>query len=93
MMDRFKVYFEDVPQYKRNTRKGGKGIKMSKTTELPTSKKKYAKTRGEHVKDLLIAILITAILAFVAGVRYANSNHAAIDKAVQAIQPVAEAKK
>lgn len=75
------------------TRKGGKGVKMSKTTktEAPKASKKYAKTRGEHYKDIVIAILVTGIIAFVSGVVFANGNNAKIDAAVKAVQPVAQA--
>jgi len=31
--------------------------------------KRYQKTQGEHFKDIVIAILVTAIIAFVAGAR------------------------
>jgi len=38
---------------------------MPKTTNTPEAKpaKKYAKTRGEHYKDIVIAILVTSIIA------------------------------
>ena len=38
---------------------------MTKTTNNvePKSSKKYAKTRGEHYKDIVIAILVTSIIA------------------------------
>lgn len=76
--------YEETPQ---KTRKGGKDIKlMSKSTNQASDKpaKKYAKTRGEHYKDIVIAILVTAVVAFVVGVHYANNQHAETAKAVEA---------
>lgn len=74
------------------TRKGGKGQKMPKTTASePKSSKKYAKTRGEHFKDIVIAILITSIIAFVGGMQFAEGNQAEIDRAVKAAQPTVQA--
>lgn len=57
--------------------------KDTKLTPLPTEKrKKYAPTKWEVTKTVIIAVLITGIIAFVAGIRYANSQQAAIDSAV-----------
>ena len=66
---------------------------MSKTTNTPDAKpaKKYAKTRGEHAKDIIIAILVTGIVAFVGGVYFANQHNAEIARAVSAVQPTAHA--
>lgn len=85
----FPIEYEDVPQ---KTRKSGKDSKMSKTTatEAPKASKKYAKTRGEHFKDILIAILVTAVVAFVAGSVYANNQHKATAQAVQQATAQAE---
>lgn len=92
----FKLEFEDLPQ---KTRKSGKDSKMSKSTntESSTPKKKYAKTRGEHYKDIVIAVLVTSIIAFVCGMQFANSNNAKVSEAVNAVTATqmvnAEAKK
>lgn len=86
-LDSFALQYEDLNP---KTRKGGKDIKpMSKTTqtEAPKASKKYAKTRGEHYKDIVIAILVTGIIAFIAGAVFANNNNAQITKAVQAVTP------
>lgn len=70
---------------------------MSKTNNNITAPepvkatKKYAKTRGEHFKDIVIAILITSIIAFVGGMQFAKGNQAEIDRAVKAAQPTAQA--
>lgn len=90
-LESYALHFEDLPP---KTRKGGKDIKpMSKSTNQASDKpaKKYAKTRGEHYKDIVIAILVTGIIAFIGGVVFANGNNAKIDAAVKAVQPVAQA--
>lgn len=90
----YKLDFEDSPQkqYKLNkARKGGKDSKMSKVTSEPKVAKSYKKTRGEHLKDIVITILVTAIVAFVAGSMFANKQQARIDQAVKAVAPKVEA--
>lgn len=84
--------YEETPP---NTRKGGKGAKMPNTnkTEAVKASKKYAKTRGEHYKDIVIAVLVTAVVAFIAGAHYANNQHAATDQAVKAATVQTEAVK
>lgn len=71
------------------TRKGGKGSKMSKnstTNEAPRASKRYAKTRGEHIKDIMIAMLITSVVAFIGGMVFANKQNAEVKNAVQEAQ-------
>ncbi|HYG84617.1 MAG TPA: hypothetical protein VD907_07125 [Verrucomicrobiae bacterium] len=65
----------------------------NKTNQAEPSKpaKKYAKTKGEHFKDIVIAVLVASIVAFVAGMYFANQHQADIDKAVSAVAPKAEA--
>lgn len=46
----------------------------------------------ETVKTVLIAVLVTAILAFVAGIHYADSQHSRVDAAVSAVSTEAPAK-
>lgn len=87
----------DIPELK--TRKGGKDlVKMAKSqNNAEVSKapaKKYQKSRGEHAKDILIAILITGVVAFVGGIVFANKQNARVEQAVKAAQvaaPVATA--
>lgn len=72
----------------------GKVKHMTKqsTTNEPKSSKKYAKTRGEHYKDIVIAVLVTSIVAFGLGVKVQANRNAEIAKAVsQAITPTAQA--
>lgn len=91
-LDSYALTFEDLP---RNTRKGGKDIvkTMSKTTATPEVKtgKKYAKTRGEHYKDIVITALIVAIIAFVAGMAFQNKQQDAINQAMKSVAPSAVA--
>lgn len=58
--------------------------KMGKEKEVPVAKtrKVYAKTRGEHFKDMVIVALVVGILAFVAGVRYQSNQQTAVNNAV-----------
>lgn len=71
--------------------------KMSKeknNTKAPEAfekpqKAKYAKTRGEHIKDVVIAVLVTAIIAFVSGMTFQGNQQKAIDTAVKSAQTVA----
>lgn len=67
---------------------------MSKTNnnttapEVVKASKKYAKTRGEHFKDIVIAVLITSIIAFVGGMVFANKQNTEVKNAVNAAQSV-----
>lgn len=100
-LDGFKLEYEDMAPRKLNTRKGGKDQNiMANKPEVKTensNRKKYAKTRGEHTKDLIIAILIAGVVAFIGGIQFANRQHAQVDNAVKQAQASmtasAEAKK
>lgn len=61
--------------------------KNQPTNENPA--KRYTKTRGEHVKDILIAVLVTAVIGFIAGMHFANKQNAKVEQAVKAVQSVA----
>lgn len=80
----------ETPVKKLNTRKGGKDNKMSKTVSEPKIAKSYKKTRGEHFKDIVIAVLVTAVVAFVAGNAHADRQHKATAQAVQQATAQAE---
>lgn len=84
------MYYEDLQQPQK---RGGKDSKMSKTTnpEAPKASRKYNKTRAEHYKDITIFVLVTAIIAFIAGLQFADSNNAKVQAAVQAVTPVVSA--
>lgn len=85
-LDDFQMQYEDMPLHKLIPRKGGKVSKMTKntSTEPKATKAKYSKTRGEHVKDILIAVLITGVIAFVGGMHFENSRNAEMQNAVSA---------
>lgn len=96
----YELEFEDRPlRITPFARMGGKDSKMSKnqaTPEAPkVAKAKYSKTRGEHIKDVVIAMLVTGIIAFIGGVSHQSSQQQAIETAVKGAQTVAqpEAKK
>lgn len=65
----------------------------NKTTnaEAPKASKKYQKSRGEHAKDILIAVLITGIVAFVGGMVFQGKQQNAVNAAVRALSPTVEA--
>lgn len=88
--------YELTPVKKLKTVKAvGKDNKMSKnstTQEAPKSARKYAKTRGEHYKDIVIAILVTAIIAFGLGVKIQSDRSAEVASAIKnAVVPAANA--
>lgn len=85
--------FEDLPQktYNKKTAKAVGRTEMSKVTSEPKAVKSYKKTRGEHFKDIVITVLVTAIIAFVAGTMFANNQQARIDQAVQSVTTTANA--
>lgn len=98
-LDKFKLYYEDLPFEINKTinnnpvKQGGKAKKMaSKSTKVEEAprRKAYRPTRAEVVKDIIIAILVTAIIAFTAGMKVANNNHADMDKAIQEATTVVE---
>lgn len=76
-------FIDDMPFHKP-VRVGRTFKKMSKepTTVAPV-KAKYAKTKGEHRKDLVIAILVAGIIAFVGGITFQSKQQDAINTAVK----------
>lgn len=94
-LEAYKLEFEDIPVITRKS-SGGKDSKMSnKSTavEAPkASSKKYTKSRGEHAKDILIAVLVTAVIAFIGGMSFQSKQNAEVKNAVSAaVAPKAEA--
>lgn len=99
-LSKHKLYYEDMAPRKITRNTGGKDSKMSKSSKVtaaPKEAKSYNKTRGEHLKDIVIAILIVGVAAFAAGVHYANNQNAttqsAVKNALSAQTASAEAKK
>lgn len=55
--------------------------------EVKTEVKPVKQSRTiETIKTIVIAILITAVVAFIAGMRYAESEQAKVDAAVKAVE-------
>lgn len=80
--------YELTPAKKYNiTREGGKGHEMTKEiaqAPAPRPAKRYQPSRWEVGKTIAIAVLISGIVAFVLGMKYANSQHSQIEQAVTA---------
>ena len=56
------------------------------TPEVKAPKAKYSKTRGEHIKDIVIAMLITGIITFIGGVQFQANQQRTIETAVKGAQ-------
>lgn len=79
------LHYEELPSHKyKITKKGGHD--MPQTTQKEP--KQYTKTRGEHYKDIVIAVLVTGIVAFILGTNYQNKQEAHVQAAVSQVQPV-----
>lgn len=58
------------------------------SAEVSKTPRKYNKTRGEHYKDIVIAVLAAGIIAFVGGMHFSNQQHSQTAQAVKtAIAP------
>lgn len=93
MLDKHKLYYEDLPPRKYKLKEG---ITMSKQAPAVAPAKTYQKSRSEHAKDILIAMLITAIVAFIGGMQFKGAQAEEVRNAVsqaQAQAPATEAKK
>lgn len=91
----YPLQFEDVPFHKPE-RVGRTLQKMSKQNntsapEVKASKAKYNKTRGEHFKDILIAVLVAGIIAFIGGMQFQSHQQKAIETAMKSVTPTASA--
>ena len=79
------LYYEELPSHKyKITKKGGHDMPQTTQKEV----KQYAKTRGEHYKDIVIAILVTGIVAFILGTNYQSKQAAHVQAAVSQVQTV-----
>lgn len=90
----YKSPYIDIPEISRKARKE-KAKKVGKTTPVEVSKtsRKYTKTRGEHYKDIVIAVLVSSVVSFMVGMHFCNQQQKQVDQAVKAAQTTAEAKK
>ena len=57
--------------------------------EVKAPKAKYSKTRGEHAKDIIIAMLVTGIITFIGGMTFQANQQRAIETAVKGAHTVA----
>lgn len=91
-LDAYALEYEDQP-FRKPERVGRISTKMSKSNNTPevpkVPKAKYSKTRGEHIKDVVIAMLVTGIIAFIGGVTHQSNQQQAIETAVKGAQTVA----
>ena len=86
VLDRFNLHYEDIKPKKKIL--NNLIIKRWRKMSSKEVKKVYSKTRGEHIKDIIIAVLITGVITFVLGVRYANNQAATTETAIQAATAV-----
>ena len=69
-------------------------FKVRKVIEgMAKPKTKYAPSRIEVAKTVMIAVLITAVITFVAGMQFQKSQEAEVRNAVQAVETELSAKK
>lgn len=87
-LDSYTLHYEDIP---KNPNRVGRTFKMSKAKQTTEAPAVYNKSQGEHRKDIVIAILVSAIIAFVGGMYFKGTQQAEIDRAVSAVQPTAQA--
>lgn len=92
----YPLEFEDVPFHKpyRVGRTFKKMSNKSKEVEA-TPAKAYNKTRGEHIKDMVIVALVVGIVAFGLGIKFNADRNSEMQNAVKAAttQVTAEVKK
>lgn len=83
-------FIDDMPLSKNPIRVGRISAKMSKskTTEAPSV---YSKTKGEHRKDIVIAILVAGIITFIGGMTFQSKQQAQIEAARNIVAPTAQA--
>jgi len=84
----YKLEFEDVPFIKTPKIRVGKDSKMSKQAKTveATEAKSYNKTRGEHIKDMVIVALVVGIVAFGLGFKFNADRNSEMQNAVKAAQ-------
>lgn len=89
-LDKTKIALDERANYSKIKKsKRTKGINKMAEDKAP-KQKRYTKTRGEHYKDIVIAVLVTAIVSFIVGVQYADNKQAEIDKAVSRVEQTAQ---
>ena len=83
-LEAYPLEFEDVPFTKPY--RVGKDSKMSKSNQPTSEPKVYAKTRGEHIKDMVIVALVVGIVAFGLGFKFNADRNSEMQSAVKAAQ-------
>ena len=80
--------YEDMPFHKPE--RVGRTLKMSKQAKTveATEAKSYNKTRGEHIKDMVIVALVVGIVAFGLGFKFNADRNSEMQNAVKAAQAV-----
>ena len=85
-LEDYPLEYEHMP-FRLTRLSGGKDSKMSKaktTNEAPA--KVYAKTRGEHFKDMVIVALVVGIIAFGLGFKFNADRNTEMQSAIKAAQ-------
>jgi hypothetical protein len=84
-------YIDDMPLINPN-RVGRTFKKMSaKNNQSNEAAPAYNKSKGEHRKDIVIAVLVAGIIAFIGGMTFQSKQQSAIETAVNAVTPTAQA--
>ncbi len=81
----------DIPTLKPVRVGRVKSMTKTATTKMEVPAKSYSKTRGEHFKDIIIAILVVGVIAFIAGVHYSDNKNAQMTGAIKSAQATAVA--
>ena len=84
----YPLEYEDMPFIKPLKNRVGKDMKMSKNTKAVegSNPKTYNKTRGEHIKDMVIVALVVGIVAFGLGFKFNADRNSEMQSAVKAAQ-------
>lgn len=87
-LDAYALEYEDRP-FQKPERVGRISTKMSKSNQPTSEAPVYNKTKGEHRKDLVIAILVSGIITFIGGMTFQGNQQQAIETAVKGAQVAA----
>lgn len=81
-------FIETPISTKLPARVGRAKMPNTSTNEAPKASRKYAKTRGEHLKDMIIVALVAGLIAFIGGMHFSNGQHSQVERAVTAATAV-----
>lgn len=87
-LEDYPLAYEDMPFIKPLKFRVGKDSKMSNKSKSVESApaKTYNKTRGEHIKDMVIVALVVGIVAFGLGFKFNADRNSEMQNAVKAAQ-------